>query len=404
MELIKRNARVRKIEVRDPNYTLPTVDVLNDYLKTYSPSKEYIEDMKVKIVRIFKDFDVDVTAYDANVGPIVTQYEFTPNGGTRLAKIRGLEEDMALHLGASGVRILQVKGKPVIAVEVPNAESNIVGLKNVINSDEFKSSKMDLPIALGETATGEPFIVDLTKAPHILIGGATGQGKSVGINVMLSSLLFNKQPNELKLMLIDVKKVELDVYNQVAEQFKCDFSNKLVLTEIDEITRNLDLLTVEMDRRYDLLMNAGCRNIKQYNEKWINGEIKGSRGHKYLPYIVTIIDEFSDLMMKSGPAVEASVTRIAQLARAVGIHLVVATQRPSADVITGNIKANFPTRIAFTVATGIDSRTILDMGGAQNLVGKGDMLYSKGMDLVRAQSAYVEVDELENLVNSISNQ
>jgi S-DNA-T family DNA segregation ATPase FtsK/SpoIIIE len=280
----------------------------------------------------------------------------------------------------------------------------MVGLKDVLTADKDKIAKMNLPITLGETSTGEPFSFDLAKAPHVLIGGATGQGKSVGINVMLSSLLFNTKPTDLKFMLVDVKKVELDIYNEISEQYQSDFTNRLVYTETDEIVRNLNNVVGEMDTRYDMLKRAKCRNIRQYNEKCANGELSFNQGHAHLPYIVVVIDEFADLMMTVGKDVEFPITRLAQLSRAVGIHLIVATQRPTATVITGSIKANFPTRIAFRVASSIDSRTILDSSGAENLIGKGDLLYSNGMDLERIQSAFVDMDEIERLMDNISNQ
>lgn len=384
-------------------FKLPSINLLNDYIKSYSPSTNEIKGISSKIEEIFNSFGVSLESDEINVGSNVTQYEFIPSKGTKLSKIRGLENDIALHLGVVGVRIIApVRGKGVIAVEVPNSMTNIVGLKDVLTADKDKISKMDLPIALGETATGKPFSFDLTKAPHILIGGATGQGKSVGINVMLSSLLFNTTPEVLKFMLVDVKKVELDIYNKVSSKYKPDFTDRLVYTETNDIVKNLNNVVIEMDNRYEMLQNAQCRNIKQYNEKYVNGDLSINEGHEFLPYIVVVIDEFADLMMTVGKDVEYSITRLAQLARAVGIHLIVATQRPSATVITGNIKANFPTRIAFRVASNIDSRTILDASGAESLIGKGDLLYSNGMDLERIQSAFIDIDEIELLMNSIN--
>lgn len=386
-------------------FRLPSLDLLNDYIKSYSPTQDEIDDRSEQIQAIFNSFGVSLEIGDVSVGSNVTQYEFVPSKGTKLSKIKGLENDVALHLGVIGVRIIApVRGKGVVAVEVPNIESNMVGLKDVLTADKDKIAKMDLPITLGETATGEPFTFDLAKAPHVLIGGATGQGKSVGINVMLSSLLFNTIPNDLKFMLVDVKKVELDIYNTISNHYQSDFTNRLVYTETDEIVRNLNNVVSEMDTRYDMLKRAKCRNIKQYNEKFANNELPFSEGHAHLPYIVVVIDEFADLMMTVGKAVEFPITRLAQLSRAVGIHLIVATQRPTATVITGSIKANFPTRIAFRVASSIDSRTILDSSGAENLIGKGDLLYSNGMDLERIQSAFVDMDEVERLVDDISNQ
>lgn len=386
-------------------FRLPSLDLLNDYTKSYSPTQDEIDARFGQIKSIFDSFGVSLEIGDVSIGSNVTQYEFVPSKGTKLSKIRGLENDIALHLGVIGVRIIApVKGKGVVAVEVPNIESNTVGLKDVLTADKDKIAKMDLPITLGETATGEAFSFDLTKAPHVLIGGATGQGKSVGINVMLSSLLFNTKPNELKFMLVDVKKVELDIYNEISEHYKSDFTNRLVYTETNEIVKNLNNVVSEMDTRYDLLKDAKCRNIKQYNEKFANGELAYDKGHSFLPYIVVVIDEFADLIMTVGKEIEFPITRLAQLSRAVGIHLIVATQRPTATVITGSIKANFPTRIAFRVASNMDSRTILDSGGAENLIGKGDLLYSNGMDLERIQSAFIDLDELERVIDAIKKQ
>jgi S-DNA-T family DNA segregation ATPase FtsK/SpoIIIE len=386
-------------------YQLPFLSLLNDYIKSYAPTKDEIDAISNKIKDTFNSFGVSLETGEVLVGSNVTQYEFVPSKGTKLSKIVGLETDIALHLGVVGVRIIApVRGKGVIGVEVPNSNSNIVGLKSLFERDKANIDKMDLPIVMGETATGQPFTFDLTKAPHVLIGGATGQGKSVGINVMLSSLLFNTTPDEMKLMLVDVKKVELDIYNQIDKHFKSDFTNRLVYTETNDIVKNLNSVVSEMDARYDMLKNAQCRNIKQYNEKYVEGKLSVNDGHVFLPYIVVVIDEFADLMMTVGKDVEFPITRLAQLSRAVGIHLIVATQRPSATVITGTIKANFPTRIAFRVASNIDSRTILDSGGAENLIGRGDMLYSNGMDLERVQSAFIDIDEIENLVNHIKIQ
>lgn len=386
-------------------FKLPTIDLLNDYTKSYSPTQDEIDTRFDQIKSIFDSFGVTLEIGDVSIGSNVTQYEFVPSKGTKLSKIRGLENDIALHLGVLGVRIIApVKGKGVVAVEVPNIESNTVGLKNILIADKDKIAKMDLPITLGETATGKPFSFDLTKSPHVLIGGSTGQGKSVAINIMLSSLLFNTKPNELKFMLVDVKKVELDIYNEISEHYKSDFTNRLVYTETNEIVKNLNNVVVEMDTRYDLLKEAKCRNIKQYNEKFANGELTFNDGHLFLPYIVVVIDEFADLIMTVGKEIEFPITRLAQLSRAVGIHLIVATQRPTTTVITGSIKANFPTRIAFRVASNIDSRTILDSGGAENLIGKGDLLYSNGMDLERIQSAFIDLDEIERVIDVIKNQ
>jgi len=397
--------KTNDMDMTNLTFKLPSLDLLRDYVKSYAPSKEDTNDIQNKIQGIFESFGLAVEKGDVSVGSNVTQYEYVPSKGTKLSKIRGLEGDLALHLGVLGVRIIApVVGKGVVAVEVPNSESNIVGLKTVLKADYLKCAKMELPISLGETATGTPFTFDLAKAPHVLIGGATGQGKSVGINVMLTSLLFNTSPQLLKFVLVDVKKVELDIYNKIGDQYKTDFNDSLVYTETTDIVKNLNLVVDEMDMRYDMLKIASCRNIKQYNEKYNNGELSFNDGHQFLPYIVVVIDEFADLIMTVGKDIEFPITRLAQLSRAVGIHLIVATQRPTTTVITGSIKANFPTRIAFRVASNIDSRTILDSGGAESLMGKGDLLYSSGMDLHRIQSAFIDIDEIENLMDYIKNQ
>jgi S-DNA-T family DNA segregation ATPase FtsK/SpoIIIE len=399
------NKTTNMATLTNKGFELPSISLLNEYAKSYSPSQEDIDSRSEQILSIFDSFGVSLEKGDVSVGSNVTQYEFVPSKGTKLSKIKGLENDIALHLGVIGVRIIApVKGKGVVAVEVPNIESNMVGLKDILTSDKDKIINMELPITLGETSIGEPFSFDLTKAPHVLIGGATGQGKSVGINIMLTSLLFNTPPSKLKFMLVDVKKVELDIYNEISEQYKTDFTNRLVYTETEEIVKNLNNVVSEMDTRYDMLKRGKCRNIKQYNKKCVMGELSFNEGHMNLPYIVVVIDEFADLMMTVGKDVEFPITRLAQLSRAVGIHLIVATQRPTTSVITGSIKANFPTRIAFRVASNIDSRTILDSGGAENLIGKGDLLYSNGMDLERIQSAFIDMDEIERLMDSISKQ
>lgn len=386
-------------------YQLPSVDLLNDYAKSYSPSKADITATILKIKTTFDSFGVTLEDGTASIGSNVTQYEFSPEKGTKLSKIRGLEDDIALHLGVEGVRIIApVKGKSVVAVEVPNTQANIVGMKGVLTAEKSKSEGMELPISLGETATGEPFTFDLTKAPHVLIGGATGQGKSITLNVMLNSLILNVKPSVLKFLLIDVKKVELSIYESITKQFKPDFIDEMVYTETDEVIESLNKVVSEMDSRYDLLKSAKCRNIKQYNNKFIKNELSFKDGHEFLPYIVVVIDEFADLIMTVGKNIEYPITRLAQLSRAVGIHLIIATQRPTATVITGGIKANFPTRIAFRVASNIDSRSILDSGGAENLIGKGDLLYASGMDLERVQSAFIDLDEVERITGFIKSQ
>lgn len=386
---------------------ISNIDLLTNYPKSYTPTQDEINNMISKIKEILESFGVVLEGGEAFVGSNVTQYEFTPSIGTKLNKIKGLEEDIALHLGAVGVRIIApVRGKAVVAIEVPNSQPNVVGLKDVMKSDSFStnSEEMELPIALGENTVGQPFFFDLTKAPHVLIGGATGQGKSVGINVMLNSLILNADPKLLKFMMVDVKKVELDIYNKISNQFKPDFLSKMVFTETNEIIINLGNVVAEMDNRYELLKDAQCRTIKEYNNKVINNELEVMNGHQFLPYVVVVIDEFADLMMTAGKDVEYPITRLAQLARAIGIHLIVATQRPSATVITGNIKANFPTRIAFRVTSNMDSRTILDSRGAEHLIGNGDMLFYKGVDLERVQSAFIQIDEIDRITDYLQKQ
>ncbi len=386
-------------------FSLPSLDLLNDYTKNYSPSSDEIANTFNKIKGIFDSFGISLEIGDVSIGSNVTQYEFVPSKGTKLSKIRGLENDIALHLGVLGVRIIApIKGKGVIGVEVPNIESNIVGLKDVLIADKDKIAKMDLPITLGETATGEAFSFDLTKAPHILIGGATSMGKSVGINILLNSLILNVPSNNLKFVMVDVKKVELSMYEDLEGSFKPTFINKMIYTETDEVVDTLNKVVSEMDSRYDLLKKAKCRTIKEYNEKFVIGELSFNDGHEFLPYIVVVVDEFADLIMTVGKAIEFPITRLAQLSRAVGIHLVVATQRPTTTVITGSIKANFPVRIAYRVASNMDSRTILDSGGAENLIGKGDALVSNGINLDRIQTAWIDTDEIERVINVIKNQ
>jgi len=383
-------------------FRLPSLDLLNDYTKSYSPTQDEIDARFEQIKSIFDSFGVSLEIGDVAIGSNVTQYEFVPSKGTKLSKIKGLENDIALHLGVDGVRIIApIRGKGVVGVEVPNIESNTVGLKNIITSDKDKIAKMDLPITLGETTTGKPYSFDLTKSPHVLIGGATSMGKSVGINVLLNSLILNIPSNILKFVMVDVKKVELSMYEDLEMSFKPNFINKMIYTETDEVVHTLNKVVSEMDGRYDMLKKGKCRTIKEYNEKFALGELSFNDGHEFLPYIVVVIDEFADLIMTVGKDIEFPITRLAQLSRAVGIHLVVATQRPTTTVITGGIKANFPIRIAYRVASNMDSRTILDCGGAENLIGKGDALISSGINLDRIQTAWIDTDEIERIVQSI---
>ena len=403
VELFIINTNNNMATLTNKGYQLPFMSLLNDYTKSFSPTDAEIDAMSERIRGIFDSFGVSLECGDVLVGSNVTQYEFVPSKGTKLSKIVGLETDIALHLGVVGVRIIApVKGKGVIGVEVPNAKSNVVGLKSLFEREHDNIKNMDLPIVMGETATGQPFSFDLTKAPHVLIGGSTSMGKSVGINVLLTSLIMTTPSNMLKLFLVDVKKVELSIYEEIESSFKPDFIDKMVQTETKGIIDNLYKTIKEMDERFKLLKDAKCRNIKEYNTKYINGELSVNDGHIFLPYVVVVIDEFADLMMTVGKDVEYPITRLAQLSRAVGIHLIIATQRPSATVITGTIKANFPVRLAYRVASNIDSRTILDCGGAENLIGKGDALLSNGVNLDRIQTAWIDTDELIRILNSIN--
>lgn len=389
-------------------YRYPTLTLL----KKYEDNGNYIDEQeqianKNRIIEVLGNFGVQIRTIRATVGPTITLYEIQPAEGVRISKIKNLEDDIALSLAALGIRIIApIPGKGTIGIEVPNAKANIVSMESILNSKKFQETKMELPLALGKTITNEVFMVDLAKIPHLLVAGATGQGKSVGLNAIITSLLYKKHPNELKLVLIDPKKVEFSVYSRIANKFMAAVADEEepIITDVTKVVRTLNSLCVLMDSRYDLLKKAGARNIKEYNQKFINRKLRLTDGHEYMPYIVVIIDEFGDLIMTAGKEVELPIARIAQLARAVGIHMVIATQRPTTSIITGNIKANFPGRIAFKVTSAIDSKTILDRTGANQLIGRGDMLYLNGNEPVRVQCAFVDTPEIERINEYISNQ
>ena len=389
-------------------YKYPTLNLLKKYEDNgaYIDEEEQIAN-KNRIIEVLGNFGVQIKTIRATVGPTITLYEIQPAEGVRISKIKNLEDDIALSLAALGIRIIApIPGKGTIGIEVPNAKANIVSMESILNSKKFQETKMELPIALGKTITNEVFMVDLAKIPHLLVAGATGQGKSVGLNAIITSLLYKKHPNELKLVLIDPKKVEFSVYSRIANHFMAAVSDEEepIITDVTKVVRTLNSLCVLMDSRYDLLKKAGARNIKEYNQKYINHKLKLTDGHEYMPYIVVVIDEFGDLIMTAGKEVELPIARIAQLARAVGIHMIIATQRPTTTIITGNIKANFPGRIAFKVTSAIDSKTILDRTGANQLIGRGDMLYLNGNEPVRVQCAFVDTPEIERINEYISEQ
>ena len=390
------------------HYKFPTLDLLNSY-GDHEPTIDMEEQNanKNRIIQVLRSFGIEISSIKASVGPTITLYEITPAEGVRISKIRNLEDDIALSLSALGIRIIApIPGKGTIGIEVPNANPRIVPMSSILASKKFQETTFDLPVALGKTITNEVFMVDLTKAPHMLVAGATGQGKSVGLNAIVTSLLYKKHPSELKFVIIDPKKVEFAIYAPIEKHFlaKLPDASDAIITDVSKVVQTLNSLCVEMDTRYDLLRKAGCRNIKEYNAKFINRQLNPENGHRFMPYIVIIIDEFGDLIMTAGKEVELPICRIAQLARAVGIHAIIATQRPTTNIITGTIKANFPARIAFRVASMMDSRTILDRPGAQQLIGKGDMLYLQGNDPVRVQCAFVDTPEVEKIAAYISRQ
>ena len=389
-------------------YQFPTLELLNDYgVAKAQVTKEELEANKDRIVETLGHYGISIASIKATIGPTVTLYEIVPEAGVRISKIKALEDDIALSLAALGIRIIApIPGKGTIGIEVPNTKKEMVSIRSVLGSEKFARTEMDLPIAFGRTITNEVFVADLAKMPHLLMAGATGQGKSVGLNVILASLLYKRHPATLKFVLVDPKKVELSIFNKIERHYlaKLPDTDEAIITDTKKVVNTLNSLCMEMDRRYDLLKEAGCRNLKEYNVKFIERRLNPKKGHRFLPFIVLVIDELADLMMTAGKEVETPIARLAQLARAIGIHLIVATQRPSVNVITGIIKANFPCRISFKVTSKIDSRTILDTGGADQLIGQGDMLFSAGSDLIRVQCAFIDTPEVDRLCDFIGEQ
>ena len=405
----------KMLEPYDPKrdlefYKYPTLDLLKFYEDDGKPYIDMEEQTKNKnrIVEVLRNFGIEINSIKATVGPTITLYEITPAQGVRISKIRNLEDDIALSLKALGIRIIApIPGKGTIGIEVPNEKKNIVSMQSVLNSKKFQESTMDLPCAMGKTITNEVFMFDLAKAPHLLVAGATGQGKSVGLNAILTSLLYKKHPAELKIVLVDPKMVEFSIYKTIDKHFLASLPEQFddpIITDTSKVIRTLQSLCVEMDARYELLKDAGERNIKDYNKKFIARQLNPEKGHKFMPYIVVVIDEYGDLIMTAGKEIELPIARIAQKARAVGIHMIIATQRPTTNIITGTIKANFPARIAFKVSQGIDSKTILDRMGAQQLIGRGDMLYLQGNDPIRVQCAFVDTPEVVDINRFIAEQ
>ncbi|MDG2276184.1 MAG: DNA translocase FtsK 4TM domain-containing protein [Flavobacteriaceae bacterium] len=389
------------------NFKFPTLNLLKQYNESISIDPEELELNKNKIVETLKNYKIGIAQIKATVGPTITLYEIVPEAGIRISKIKNLEDDIALSLSALGIRIIApIPGKGTIGIEVPNKKSTIVSMYSVIASKKFQESTMELPIALGKTISNETFVVDLAKMPHLLMAGATGQGKSVGLNAVLTSLLYRKHPAEVKFVLVDPKKVELTLFNKIERHYlaKLPDTDEAIITDTTKVVHTLNSLCIEMDNRYDLLKSAMVRNIKEYNTKFKARKLNPNDGHQFLPYIILVIDEFADLIMTAGKEVETPIARLAQLARAIGIHLIVATQRPSVNVITGIIKANFPARIAFRVTSKIDSRTILDAGGADQLIGRGDLLYTAGNEIERIQCAFVDTPEVAKITDFIGSQ
>ncbi len=389
-------------------FKMPTMNLLNDHGENkIEIDKSELEKNKNKIVETLGHYNIGITSISATVGPTITLYEIVPEAGVRISKIKNLEDDISLSLAAEGIRIIApIPGKGTIGIEVPNANKNTVSMLEVLQSEKFQNSKMELPIAFGKTISNETFIVDLAKMPHLLMAGATGQGKSVGLNAMLVSLLYKKHPSQIKFVLVDPKKVELTLFNKIERHYlaKLPDSEDAIITDTKKVVNTVNSLCIEMDERYELCKNANCRNIKEYNAKFISRKLNPNDGHRFLPYIVLVIDEFADLIMTAGKEIETPIARLAQLARAIGIHLIVATQRPSVNVITGIIKANFPARVAFRVTSTIDSRTIMDTKGAEQLIGMGDMLISTGNDLTRLQCAFIDTPEVEKICEYIGSQ
>lgn len=407
----------RELSPYDPkldleNYRYPTLDLLKKYDSDGKPTIDMAEQNanKNRIVDVLRNFGVEINSIKATVGPTITLYEITPAAGVKISRIRNLEDDIALSLAALGIRIIApIPGKGTIGIEVPNAKPNVVSMESILNSKKFQETTMDLPCAVGKTITNEVFMFDLAKLPHLLVAGATGQGKSVGLNVIITSLLYKKHPAELKIVLIDPKKVEFSIYAPLAKHFLAmvpDDSDDAepIITDVTKVVGTLNSLCKEMDDRYDLLKKAGSRNIKEYNRKFTSRQLNPENGHRYMPYIVVIIDEFGDLIMTAGKEIEQPIARIAQLARAVGIHMIIATQRPTTTIITGNIKANFPGRMAFKVSAMVDSKTILDRPGANQLIGRGDMLFLAGSEPVRVQCGFVDTPEVESINKFVASQ
>ena len=402
-----------KLENYDPTldlakYVYPTPDLLTDYPeKNVQVSKEELEQNKDKIVETLINFKIGISSIKATIGPTVTLYEIVPEAGVKISKIKNLEDDIALSLAALGIRIIApIPGKGTIGIEVPNKNREMVDVKSILTTDKFMKSTYELPVVLGKTISNEVYVTDLAKMPHLLMAGATGQGKSVGLNILLTSLIYKKHPSQLKFVLVDPKKVELTLFNKIEKHFLAMLpgAEEAIITDTKKVIYTLNSLCIEMDNRYDLLKNAGCRNLKEYNKKFVERKLNPNKGHRFLPYIVLVIDELADLMMTAGKEVETPIARLAQLARAIGIHLVVATQRPSVNVITGVIKANFPARLSFRVTSKIDSRTILDAGGAEQLVGMGDMLLSLGSDIIRLQCGFVDTPEVDRICDFVGDQ
>jgi S-DNA-T family DNA segregation ATPase FtsK/SpoIIIE len=391
-----------------PHYKYPTLDLLNEYdFQKVTVSRQELEENKNKIVETLVNFKIGIQEIKATIGPTVTLYEIVPDPGVKISKIKNLEDDIALSLSALGIRIIApIPGKGTIGIEVPNKNRELVPARSVIGTEKFMRSDKDLPIALGKTISNEVFVMDLAKMPHLLMAGATGQGKSVGLNMILASLVYKKHPSQLKFVLVDPKKVELTLFNKIERHFlaKLPGAEEAIITDTKKVIYTLNSLCIEMDKRYDLLKDAGCRNLKEYNAKFVARKLNPEKGHKFMPYIVLVIDELADLMMTAGKEIEAPIARLAQLARAIGIHLVVATQRPSVNVITGIIKANFPARLSFRVTSKIDSRTILDAGGADQLIGMGDMLLSHGSEMTRLQCAFLDTPEVDAICDWIGEQ
>jgi S-DNA-T family DNA segregation ATPase FtsK/SpoIIIE len=389
-------------------FQFPSLDLLKKYdTEGITINQEELEENKNRIVETLRNYKIGISSIKATIGPTVTLYEIVPEAGIRISKIKNLEDDIALSLSALGIRIIApIPGKGTIGIEVPNKKATIVSMRSVIGSQKFQNAEMQLPIAIGKTISNETFVFDLAKMPHLLMAGATGQGKSVGLNAVLTSLLYKKHPAEVKFVLVDPKKVELTLFNKIERHYlaKLPDSEEAIITDTTKVVHTLNSLCIEMDNRYELLKNAMCRNIAEYNEKFKSRKLNPNEGHNFLPYIILIIDEFADLIMTAGKEIETPIARLAQLARAIGIHLIIATQRPSVNVITGIIKANFPARIAFRVTSKIDSRTILDGSGADQLIGRGDMLFTQGNDMTRMQCAFVDTPEIEVITDFIGSQ